>query len=162
MIRRALPSDREDILEIYAHARRFMREAGNPTQWGEIYPPEPLVDEDLRLGRSYLWVEEGRPQAVFAMIPGDDPWYQVIEGAWLNDRPYCAVHRVASRGEVKGVATKCLQWCLEQCPNIRIDTHSDNQPMQRVLAKNGFTYCGVITCDDGTPRIAYQRTLDDL
>lgn len=159
MIRKAQPSDWEDIQEIYAAARRFMKEVGNPKQWGDSYPPEELVREDLRLGRSYLWVEEGRAQAVFAFLPGEDPCYRVIDGAWLNDGPYRAVHRVASRGEVRGAATRCLQWCLDQCPNIRIDTHSDNRPMQRALAKNGFTCCGVITCDDGTPRLAFQRTL---
>lgn len=160
MIRRATPSDRDDILEVYAIARRFMKRAGNPTQWGDAYPPVERVDEDIRLGRSYVLVEDGRIQAVFAMIAGDDPTYQVIEGAWLNDAPYCAVHRVASRGEVKGAATRILQWCLTQCPNIRIDTHDDNLPMQRVLEKNGFLPCGRIWTDDGSPRIAFQRTPD--
>jgi RimJ/RimL family protein N-acetyltransferase len=52
-----------------------------------------------------------------------------------------------------------LTWCLEQRGNIRIDTHDDNLPMQRALEKNGFVPCGRIWCEDGTPRIAYQRTL---
>ena len=32
MIRIARPSDWQDIMDIYANARRFMRETGNPTQ----------------------------------------------------------------------------------------------------------------------------------
>lgn len=159
MIRRALPSDWDDMLEIYAAARRFMKQAGNPTQWGDNFPPEELLREDIRLGRSYVYVIEGRTQAVFAMIPGEDPTYQVIEGAWLNDRPYCAVHRVASRGEVKGIAARVLEWCLDQCGNVRIDTHDDNLPMQRVLEKNGFARCGRIWIADGTPRVAFQKTV---
>lgn len=160
MIRTARSSDWQDIMDIYANARRFMREAGNPTQWGNTFPPEELIREDIRLGRGYVCEIDGRVQGVFAMIPGEDPTYRFILGSWLNDRPYCAVHRVANRGEVKGVASQILTWAFEQCGNIRIDTHDDNLPMQRVLEKNGFVKCGRIWIEDGTPRIAYQKTVE--
>lgn len=160
VIRQSQPADRDDILEIYASARRFMRESGNPAQWGDFFPPEELIREDIRLGLGYVCEFDGRIQGVFAMIPGDDPTYQVIEGAWLNDRPYCAVHRVASRRERRGVAREILAWCLKQCGNIRIDTHEDNLPMQRVLERCGFSKCGRIWVEDGSPRIAYQKTLE--
>lgn len=160
MIRKSQSADWQDIMDIYAAARRFMKASGNPTQWGDTFPPEDLIREDIRRGLSYVCVLDGRVQGVFAMIPGEDPTYQVIQGAWLNDRPYCAVHRVASRGEVKGVATQILEWALDQCGNVRIDTHDDNLPMQRVLEKNGFAKCGRIWIEDGTPRVAYQRTLE--
>ncbi|MEA4932082.1 MAG: N-acetyltransferase [Lawsonibacter sp.] len=159
MIRSAQPSDWDDIMEIYAAARQFMKQSGNPTQWGDHFPPEELVREDIRLGRSYVCSVDGRLQAVFAMIPGEDPTYLVIQGAWLNDLPYCAVHRVASRGEVPGIATQILTWCLKSCGNVRIDTHDDNLPMQRVLAKNGFVRCGRIWIEGGSPRIAYQKSV---
>lgn len=157
MIRTALPGDWEDIMEIYAIARGFMKIAGNPTQWGDTFPPEELVREDLALKRNYVVELEGRVHAVFAMIPGIDPTYVEIEGAWLNDAPYAAVHRVASRGEVKGLTGQILDWALEQHDNIRIDTHDDNIPMQRALKSAGFTPCGRIWCEDGTPRIAYHK-----
>ena len=157
MIRNTQPSDWDDLMDIYARARRFMKQAGNPNQWGDSSPREQQIRDDIRLGHSYVYVLEGRVQAVFAMIPGEDPTYQVIQGAWLNDLPYCAVHRVASRGEVKGVATQVLEWCMDRCGNIRIDTHDDNLPMQHVLEKNGFVRCGRIWSEDGSPRIAYQK-----
>lgn len=159
MIRSAQPSDWDDIMEIYAAARRFMKQSGNPTQWGDHFPPEELVREDIRLGRGYVCSIGGRLQAVFTMIPGEDPTYGVIQGAWLNDRPYCAVHRVASRGEVPGIATQVLIWCLESCGNVRIDTHDHNLPMQRVLEKNRFVRCGRIWIEDGSSRIAYQKSV---
>lgn len=159
VIRWALPADWTDISEIYAAARQFMRQAGNPDQWGDAFPPEELIREDLRLGRNYVCELEGRVQGVFAFIPGEDPTYQVIQGAWLSSRPYCAVHRLASRGEVPGVAGLILGWCLEQCGNVRIDTHEKNRPMRRALEKAGFVLCGQITCDDGTPRLAFQKIL---
>ena len=157
MIRNARPADWEDIMEIYAIARGFMKTAGNPTQWGDTFPPEDMVRHDIEFGQNYVVELDGRVQAVFAMIPGVDPTYLVIEGAWLNDEPYAAVHRVASRGEVKGLTLQILNWALEQHPNIRIDTHDDNIPMQRALAAAGFTPCGRILAENGTPRIAYQK-----
>lgn len=41
--------------------------------------------------------------------------------------------------------------------DIRIDTHKDNKPMLHLIRKNGFTRCGVIIVDDGTPREAFQK-----
>lgn len=157
MIRPARPADLDQILDIYAAARRFMKASGNPNQWGDTDPSETLIREDIRLGRSYVVELEGRLQAVFAMIPGEDPTYRVIEGAWLDDSPYCAVHRVASRGEVRGLATEIFRWVLAQHPNVRIDTHDDNRPMQRVLEKNGFVRCGRIRNLQGAPRVAFQK-----
>ncbi len=157
VIRPARLADLGDILDIYAAARRFMKAAGNPTQWEDTEPPEELVQEDIRLGYSYVAVVDGRIQAVFAMIPGEDPTYRVIEGAWLDDGPYCAVHRVASRGEIRGMATEIFRWVLARHPSVRIDTHNDNRPMRHVLEKNGFIYCGRVWNRNGAPRVAYQH-----
>ena len=159
MIRNALLSDWNDIAEIYTIARRFMKSAGNPTQWGDTDPSENTVRRDIRSGNFYVIEMDGRIQAVFSMIPGIDPTYLHIDGAWLNDNPYAAVHRVASRGEVKGLVGQILTWTLEQYDTVRIDTHEDNIPMQRALAKAGFTVCGRILAENGTPRIAYQKTV---
>ena len=157
MIRNARPNDWDDIMEIYAIARGFMKTTGNPTQWGDTFPPEDMVREDIQLQQNYVVELDGRVQAVFALIPGVDPTYVVIEGAWLNDEPYAAVHRVASRGEVKGLTDLILNWALEQYDNIRIDTHEDNVPMQRAITRNGFAPCGRVWMEDGSPRIAYHK-----
>ena len=157
MIRKSQSADWQDIMDIYAAARRFMKASGNPTQWGDTFPPEDLIQEDIRQGLSYVCVLDGRVQGVFAMIPGEDPTYQVIQGAWLNDRPYCAVHRVASRGELPGMTGEILRWVLERHPSVRIDTHDDNRPMQRALEKSGFVRCGRIWTLSGSPRVAFQK-----
>lgn len=158
-IRKARLSDWEDLLEIYARARQFMKDTGNPNQWRDTNPTNDTILRDIALGHAHVCEIDGRIQCVFAFLPGEDPTYRVIQGAWLSDAPYCAVHRVASRGEVPGIASQCLQWCLAQCGNVRIDTHDDNRPMQRVLEKNGFTYCGRIRLENGDPRIAYQKII---
>ena len=39
VIRRSRPEQLDEIMEIYAGARTFMAEHGNPTQWGPPLPP---------------------------------------------------------------------------------------------------------------------------
>jgi RimJ/RimL family protein N-acetyltransferase len=93
---------------------------------------------------------------VFAFIIGEDPTYQKIEGTWLNDRPYGTIHRLASAGITTGVFQQCLDYCLTQINDIRVDTHADNTPMRKSIERAGFKRCGIIYVADGTPRIAYQ------
>lgn len=158
-IRRAVWEDLPQIMEIYARARAFMRETGNPTQWGDGYPQESLIRQDIAEGVSYVAEEKGELEAVFMFRQGEDPTYRVIEeGAWRNDAPYGVLHRIASMGRVRGAGSRCIQWCFDQCGNLRGDTHSDNKVMQHVLEKNGFVRCGRIYVADGSPRIAYQKT----
>ena len=52
-----------------------------------------------------------------------------------------------------------IDWALEQCPNLRIDTHVDNAPMRRALEKYGFSYCGVIHIFNGDERIAFHKCI---
>lgn len=158
-IRKARPEDLESIMKIYAHAREFMAQTGNPHQWGdEGYPARSLIQEDIRRGISYVAEADGALEAVFMFLVGDDPTYHVIEnGQWVNEEPYGVVHRIAAMGRVKGAGSACLQWAFRQCGNLRIDTHDDNRVMQHVLEKNGFVKCGRIYLENGDPRIAYQK-----
>lgn len=156
-IRRSTLSDLPRILEIYSRARDFMRSSGNPTQWGDSRPAESSVRGDIERGVGYVVEHGGEIVGVFAFIIGLDPTYERIDGEWLNDEPYGTVHRIASSGEVRGVFSACLDFCFSLMPNIRIDTHCNNAPMRHLLKKHGFTECGTIWTDDGTPRMAFQK-----
>lgn len=158
MIRQALFSDLPQILSIYAHARRFMAEHGNPTQWGNTRPTE--TDISARIARNELFVLEDSDgiHGVFAFILGEDPTYHVIEnGQWLSNAPYGTIHAVASDGSIHGFLTQVVAYCLQIIRHLRIDTHPDNLIMQHVITKNGFTKCGIIHVADGSPRFAYER-----
>lgn len=157
-IRQANIEDLPQLLALYDHARIFMAEHGNPAQWGKNYPPEELVEVDIRNGNQYVGVADERIVATFFYCPMEDPDYQVIEGAWLNEEPYGVVHRITSDGTVKGAASACLTWAFGQCGNLKIDTHRDNVVMQNMLKKNGFQSCGIIHVQDGSERLAYQKT----
>ena len=158
MIRHAQLDDWEQILSIYAHAREFMRQTGNPNQWKDKDPSPDLLIQDIQKKQLYLLEDNNAIQAVFALIPGEDPTYSYIDGHWLNDQPYAAIHRVASAGKQKGVLAECLIYCTGKYRNIRIDTHQDNKIMQHLLSKYGFQRCGIIYLENGDPRIAYHFT----
>lgn len=147
------------VMGIYEYARNFMRANGNATQWVNGYPSEELIRQEIKDSHSFVCIGgQGEIIGTFCFILGDDPTYrQIFEGEWLNDEPYGVIHRMATNGKQKGVADACLDWCMEQSDNIRVDTHKDNLVMQHILEKRGFRRCGIIFVRDGTERIAYQR-----
>ncbi len=157
-IRPTMREDLEAVMKLYADARKFMGENGNPTQWVNGYPTLEMVSGDIQEESSYVCVEDDVILGVFRFTIGIDPTYiHIYEGSWLNEEPYGVVHRIASSGQKKGVASYCLNWCLEQWGNIRIDTHRDNYIMQNLLLKNGYSRCGIIYLENGDERIAFQK-----
>lgn len=158
-IRKAASDDLNILLKLYEHARIFMAQHGNPTQWGTSYPPAAILEQDIANGDCYVCEENGIIHATFYFREGkDDTYARIYEGAWQNTAPYGVVHRITSDGLLRGTASFCLDWAFRQCGNLKIDTHRNNQIMQRLLEKNGFTYCGIIYLEDGSERLAYQKT----
>ena len=163
-IRKSTEQDLARIMEIYACARRFMAEHGNPDQWGATcWPPEGLIRKDIAEGNSYVCVNgAGQVIGTFFFTCGADiePTYrQITDGKWLDDSPYGVVHRIASDGSEKGVGTFCISWAYGQCGHLRIDTHGDNTVMQNLVRKLGFVHCGTIHVEeDDAPRLAYEKT----
>ena len=164
IIRKASDQDLDRIMEIYAFARQFMAEHGNPDQWGPTnWPPEELIRRDIREKKSYVCInDEGRVAGVFFFDYGKDiePAYRVItDGEWIGEDTYGTVHRIASDGSQKGIGSFCVNWAFEQCGHIRMDTHGDNYVMQGMLRKLGFVHCGTIYVEeDSFPRLAYEKT----
>lgn len=160
-IRNAVEKDFDRIMEIYAHARKFMAEHGNPNQWGpRQWPPAELIEKDIKEQKSYVCVHENRVVGVFFYDYGEsiEPTYRKIDGAWKGSDTYGVVHRIAADGTVGGVGTFCIQWAYEKSGHLRIDTHGDNYVMQSLLGKLGFEKCGIIyVTEDNFPRLAYEK-----
>lgn len=157
LIRKAVSDDMPRILDIYAYARSFMAEHGNPHQWGDSHPREEQLWEDIRRGDLYVVVSEGSIHGVFAFILGEDPTYaRIYDGAWNHSSPYGTIHRIAGDGS-GGILHACIDHCENVIGHLRIDTHHDNVVMQNAVRKEGFRECGIIYIADGTPRIAYDR-----
>lgn len=137
-----------------------MRESGNPHQWNDAYPSEDIVRRDIESGYSYVVCEGDTVIGTMALIQGPEPTYTFIEGLWPDDSPYYVIHRLASAAPGRNIARKLLDWSFNhiaqyQYNTIRIDTHRDNCIMKHILAKYGFSECGVIYLENGDARDAY-------
>ena len=160
-IRKTEPGDLDEVMRIYAHARQFMKEHGNPRQWGSNnWPPQELIENDIKAGKSYVCMENGEIAAVFYYDYGyrtEKSYDEIFDGAWIGEETYGVVHRIASSGKVKGAGSFCIRWAFGQCGHLRIDTHGDNWVMQNCLQGLGFIKCGTIWIEnDDDPRIAYE------
>lgn len=156
MIRLAKNEDLPVILKVFEIARNFMKETGNPTQWGDNYPNEKILKEDILLNRLFVFCENDEIIGAFVYFCGVEPTYKKIDGAWKDDTPYGVIHRVANSGKIKGMVAQIIEFANN--PHLRIDTHKDNVVMQHVLEKNGFYPCGIIYLADGQERIGYEKS----
>ena len=147
-------------------ARAYLKEQGLD-QWQQ-FPPTP---EDTRAhvarGEQYVVREDGHIAGVCAVI-GHEPAYDAIDGAWLQNGAYLAIHRVAASPAArrKGVASALFRGAEALARErgvraLRIDTHAGNLPMRRALEKNAFVYCGKVTIATGETRVAYEKILED-
>ena len=160
MIRKAELKDLTKLNELYETARRYMRENGNPDQWGTGYPNDEIIIEDIKSG--VLYTDEGVNFA-FVLMGEEEAYKTIYEGKWLNNDPYLTLHRVAGNGKVKGVFSQIFEFSLEKMKevgisNLRIDTHEKNLTMQNAVTRQGFVRCGSVKLREGE-RIAYQYKL---
>ena len=156
-IRKTKQEDIPRLMEIFAKARRFMASTGNPEQWAEDYPGRELLLKDISRSDSFV-VQAGKEViATFVLRAGEDPTYSVIyDGEWPDAGPYATIHRIASDGSRKGIFHLVMKFALKHYDSIRIDTHRDNRVMRNAILREGFRYCGIIRCWNGTERLAYQ------
>lgn len=160
-IRKAKWQDLPRIEAIYAYARNFMEETGNPHQWGKTTPATSQLEDDIRKGDLYVLISENVIHGVFYFYIGEDPTYGVIEdGQWRSDTPYGTIHRIAGDGS-GGILAAAVAFGKTKINHIRIDTHHDNKIMQKAVAKQGFRRSGIIYLANGDPRIAYDLLTEE-
>ena len=159
-IRKATASDIAAADEIYSLAKSYMKESGNPNQWNGAPPNGEDVMIGIEKGVSYVCEDNGEVVATFHFeMNADDPTYhKIYDGQWKSHDPYAVIHRIAVKYRGKGIIDFCFNECFKLFPNIRIDTHRDNIPMQKCLVRHGFEYCGIIYLLNGDERLAYQKT----
>ena len=159
-VRKATFEDLPVILEIYTSARKFMRENGNPNQWGDNHPQKELLIQDIEAEQLHVVCCDDRFFGVFYFVIGNDPTYEnIFQGSWRSATPYGTIHRIASDGS-GGVLKAAVEYGSAQIDHLRIDTHHDNWVMQRAVQRLGFEKRGIIYLPDGSPRIAYDRLLN--
>ncbi|WP_288158997.1 N-acetyltransferase [Faecalibaculum rodentium] len=157
MIRKAETADLDAILNLYDQGRAIMRREGNRHQWTSVYPGPDSARQDLKAGHLYV---NSQLTAVMTYMPGPDPTYQtMVEGSWLDESRYAVIHRIVSTEPGQG--RSLLEYGMTCAGHLRIDTHSRNHGMKRLLTSLGFRRCGVILCQDGTPREAFEWSSAD-
>lgn len=159
MVSRAELTHLQRIEELYAGARQFMADNGNPTQWGSGYPPREQVIADIHSEKLYLISDENGIHGVFYFSICPDPTYnEIYEGKWSSNASYGVLHRIAGDGS-GGILYAAVRFAKERISYLRIDTHRDNHIMQRALSNQGFQFCGTIYIEDGTERLAFDYTI---
>ncbi len=159
-IRKSTYEDLDSIMCTYEFARQFMRSNGNAFQWINGYPQIDVIKNDINAQKSYVVVNDDNDilGTFYFAIEEDITYKKIYQGEWLSNNSYGVIHRIASNGKEKGIGKFVFNWCFNQIPNIKIDTHKKNIPMQNLLEKNGFKYCGIIYLLDGDERVAFQKT----
>ena len=164
-IRKSSVSDINNLLEIFDEARKTIATLGID-QWQNGYPSFDVVREDISLSRSYAVEIDGGVCGTFVMMENEPTYDKIFEGEWLGNEDYIAIHRVAisvkNRGS--GISTAIINYASDYAKSLgraslRIDTHSVNKVMRRMLEKNGFIHCGTIYLENGDPRVAYEKVL---
>ena len=173
LIRKTAPADVAAVVGVLQEGKAAIAELGI-SQWqtGD-YPNRSDVERDIADGSSYLAEDEtGAVLGTISLSFGGDVTYDRIDGSWLtqstSDSPrYGAVHRVAvaraaaRRGVMTALVNEAERIARDAgAESVRADTHPGNIPMRRMLARLGFTECGVIMLqkDDPEPeRIAYEK-----
>lgn len=157
MIRKANISDLDEIMDIYSLARELMKRNNNPNQWGESYPSRELIENDIKKGVCYVLFEGKDIYGVFVLIFGEDLTYlNIYDGNWKSSSSYATIHRIASSCKRSGVFKKAVSFAKDKYDHLRIDTYIDNKVMQHCILKEGFTYQGIISLEDGSPRLAFE------
>lgn len=153
-IRKANLNDLDIIMNMISNGREHIQEY-NIKQWVNGYPSKELITEDINANRGYVLLDENETVGYFAKLEYDE-CYDKIDGAWISNEPYVAIHRTVTKYFNKGLGSKMFDEIKKEHKHIRVDTHEGNVSMNKCLLKNEFKYCGVIYLKDGDPRNAYE------
>lgn len=161
-VRKAQPSDEDEINKIFSGARAYMSSLGNP-QWQDGHPSAAFIKSSTARGELFVVCRENRIAAVFSEVESDK--YYDAADIWACSGKYLAVHTVAVSQDFRGCG--CARFILSYAENVarslgahslRLDTHELNVPMRSLLTSCGFCLRGAISVRE-QPRIAYEKPL---
>ena len=168
--RPAEEGDLPDILRITGDARAYLASQGLE-QWQTSYPAEEDFREDIAHGEGWVFTADGSVEGYICIKRRPEAVYAELMGEWPSCAgPYVSLHRLmvsdALRGS--GLADEMLALandlaCGWSCAGIRVDTHVGNEPMLRLLERNGYEVCGAVRLrggpEDGQIRKALEKTV---
>lgn len=167
MIRLADKFDIPEILEIITDARKQINDLGFK-QWTNDYPNAQTFINDIANNELYVEDKSG-VIAVMALVKSINHDYNKIDGNWLSNNKYYTIHRLAVKAEYRHlkIAQSLFNFAYDEAlkagVNLRIDTHPKNLPMQNLIKKMNYVYCGVIFLQNELvepERLAYELVIE--
>ena len=137
--------DIERVMEIIKQAQQYFKEKGI-NQWQNGYPNAKVIENDIKNGHSFVLIKNNEIVGTIAIsFEGEATYNKIFEGDWKSNDNYAVIHRIAVDHELKGIGLSSemikqteLMCNKKSVGSIKVDTHEDNQAMQRSLIKNGF------------------------
>ena len=166
IFRKATLSDLDAMMNIIAQAQLFMKNQGL-AQWQNGYPQKEIIEQDILHSNAFVLCENENILCMATVIFTGEPTYrEIYDGCWLSNQEYAVVHRLAVNHEHRRGGTGSLMmrhietFALNRSVlSIKVDTHEDNIPMQDLLRKCGYIYCGFIYLLNGDKRLAFEKLL---
>lgn len=129
-------------------------------QWVGDYPNEEHFLKDYLNNGLFLYIVKDKIAASISILPENDAAYKEIE--WLKYHSL-VIHRVLVDPEMQhsGIGMELFNYAIRMgldggYESIKVDTHPDNDKMQRLIAKAGFVPVGYLS---GINRLAYEYVL---
>ncbi len=164
--RKSVKSDINKIMRIIKQAQNYFKENGID-QWQDNYPNSDVINNDIKNGNSYIVENNGHIIATIVVSFEKEVAYNnIYQGQWISDERYAVIHRIAIDNMYKGLGLshKIIKFAEEisikrGIKSIKVDTHKENIPMQKLLEKNQFKYCGIIYLENNEERVAFEKKL---
>ena len=165
-LRKAVESDVYSIMNIIKQAQEYFKELGI-NQWQDNYPNLEIIRSDICNNNGYVMLKDNNIVGTVAVsFDGEKTYNSIYNGEWISNQKYAVIHRLAIDDNYKGLglSSVIIKNIEDICVNndvhsIKVDTHKQNESMQRLLLKNGFQYCGIIYLEDKSERIAFEKIL---
>ena len=162
--RQSTLGDLAAIWEILQQAIIRRKEEGS-NQWQDGYPNMEVIQKDMARGAGFVLVDGAIIIGYCAVLINDEPEYAKIQGEWLTNNDFVAIHRVAIDEKYlgKGLAKKIMAFVevyaiKNRIYSIKADTNFDNIAMMKIFNSLGYTYCGEVYFRN-SPRRAYEKVL---
>ena len=148
-IERAEPRAVPEIMRLIEMCVAQMRSQGN-FQWDEVYPSQPIFEEDARAGTLFVVREDGQGVACVCLNDTPSPEYQSV--SWSDPGgAVLIIHRLAvhpqwqRRGIARQILVDAEQYARERgfaC--LRLDVYTGNPRAMALYPRQGYRRAGQV------------------
>lgn len=153
------------ILEVIESCKRYLKNL-SIDQWQDGYPNEKIIENDIVNEVGYIITYGNEKIGYVCLDYNEEKAYSNEKIKWKSDKKYLAIHRFAINEKYRGrhLSKEIFKLfdlkAIEYKRNLRVDTHSDNKIMQKVLKNANFEFCGITYYNNGNDeRLAFEKVL---